>query len=223
MPASDRADATFKTLLRAAMSPFHVVAQALSQTMFGGRVSRTTVDNARLRVARATDMVVMRCLGQWVASAAQDSVTLAIKGRAVSNPAITDQGSSPDNGLCDIERIVDGIIGDSGGCDPGRSSCALEASSSDLDRSSCALVPPSYHLDVVRRTDSTPRVYLLSHGRLILRQHRFIHDLMWPLSVVCLPASARRVPIPSISVGQCSITFQGDQLPTTPCLLRHAR
>ena len=101
-------------------------------------------------------MVVMRRLGQWVESAAQDSVKLAIKGRAVSNPAITDQGSSPDNGLCDIERIVDGIIGDSGGCDPGRSSCALEASSSDLDRSSCALVPPSYHLDVVRRTDSTP-------------------------------------------------------------------
>ena len=153
---SDRADATFKTLLRAAMSPFHVAAQVLSQTMFGGRVSRTTVDNARLRVARATDMVVMRRLGQWVASAAQDSVKLAIKGRAVSNPAITDQGSPPDNGLCDIERIVDGIMSDSGGCDPGRSSCALEASSSDIDKSSCALVPPSYHLDVVRRTDSTP-------------------------------------------------------------------
>ena len=78
---------------------FHVAAQAFSQTRFGGRVSRTTVDNARLRVARATDMVAMRRLGQWVASAAQDSVKLAIKGRAVSNPAITDQGSSPDNGL----------------------------------------------------------------------------------------------------------------------------
>ena len=66
---SDRADATFKTLLRAAMSPFHVAAQVLSQTMFGGRVSRATVDNARLRVARATDMVVMGRLGQRVATA----------------------------------------------------------------------------------------------------------------------------------------------------------
>ena len=165
----------------------------------------------------------MRRLGQWVASAAQDSVKLAIKGRAVSNPAITDQGSSPDNGLCDIERIVDGIIGDSGGCDPGRSSCALEASSSDLDRSSCALVPPSYHLDVVRRTDSTPFCVLAAHGSLILRQRRFIHDLMWPLSVVFCQPPREGVPIPSISVGQCSITFQGDQLPTTPCLLRHVR
>ena len=66
-------------------------------------------------------------------------------------------------------------------------------------------------------------VCLLSRGSLILRQRLFIHDLMFPLSVVFLPASARRVPIPSINVGQCSITFQGDQLPTAPCLVRHVQ
>ena len=165
-------------------------------------------------------------LGQWVASAAQDSVKLAIKGRAVSNPAITDQGSSPDNGLCDIERIVDGIIGDSGpGCDPGRSSCALEASSSDLDRSSCALAPPSYHLDVVRRTDSTPLCVLAFPWKFDSTPTPFYtrSDVASERGVFLLPAYARRVPIPSINVGQCSITFQGDQLPTTPCLLRHVR
>ena len=192
------------------MSPFHVAAQVLSQTMFGGRVSRTTVDNARLRVARATDMVVMRRLGQWVASAAQDSVKLAIKGRAVSNPAITDQGSPPNNALCDIECIIAGIIGDSGGCVPGRSSCALEASSSDLDRSSCALVPPSYHLDVVRRTDSTPLCVLAFPWKFDSTPTPFYTRSDVASERGVLPASARRVPIPSINVGQCSITFQGD-------------